>query len=172
MLKSIIFITALALNTNLLAHQHSEHKQHNVSKEQARIEHGVIRAYLPVAKSTTAYFDLTNTTSNPLTLTKATIEGIGRVEIHEHTHANGMMKMQQINVLNLAPQQTIKFETGGYHLMAFEPKKPLKVGEQRTLTLYFDNNQTATAQIKVISLKDAFKDKQTKDKDAHSHHHH
>ena len=53
-----------------------------------------------------------------------------------------------------------------------EPKKPLKVGEQRTLTLYFDNNQTAAAQIKVISLKDAFKDKQTKDKDAHSHHHH
>ncbi|TMP31535.1 copper chaperone [Pseudoalteromonas rubra] len=157
MIKNLAFFMLCSLPWVSQAHSghtHGESHQH-VHAEQAPVTltHATIRDFLPAAKSTAGYFTLSNTTKQAMTLVKAEIEGLGRVEIHEHVHANGMMRMQQIDKLEIASDSQVEFKPGGYHLMAFEPTKPLKVGENRKLTLYFADGNRVYGLIEVISLK-------------------
>ncbi|WP_158678137.1 copper chaperone PCu(A)C [Pseudoalteromonas sp. T1lg23B] len=132
------------------------------------VQHAKIREFLPAAASTAAYFSLMNHSEQTRILTKATISNIGRVEIHEHIHNDGMMRMQKRNELTISPHQTISFQPGGYHLMAFEPHKALTRGERLTLTLYFANGEQLESPITVVSLQEEM----TKQGDSHSEHKH
>ena len=169
MFKSVLLATIVLLSAATPAHQAHNHTKHSHQVQQVTINNGVIRAYLPAAKSTAAYFNLINNHDKPLILTKASIEGIGRVEIHEHVHSNGMMKMQEVKSIIIDANQVLAFKPGGYHLMAFEPKSELKAGEQRKLTLYFDNGDRIFTLMNVVSLKDTFIQKTIKHS-GHEHH--
>ncbi|RJE75690.1 copper chaperone [Pseudoalteromonas sp. MSK9-3] len=169
--KFMALASGLAVSTFALSHQHNEHSTHESSGQVQNEAHIVItdakvRAFLPASRSTAAYFTLNNRSHNDLELVKATIKGLGRVEIHEHVHHNGMMKMQQVNKLTVAANEQVKFQPGGYHLMAFEPEYALKAGEKRKLTLHFANGSHVFTMIDVVSLKDSFK------KVEKAHHHH
>lgn len=64
------------------------------------------------------------------------------VEIHSMTMQNGIMKMRMMNTLPLAAGKPYKLAPGGYHLMLFDLKKPLSVGEQVNFILTFkDKNK-------------------------------
>ena len=146
-------------------HSHEQHAQHHTG---VMIHDAKVRQFLPVAKSTAAYFSLMNHSEQKRVLTKASISKMGRVEIHEHVHHNGMMRMQQVKEVTVAAHDTLEFQPGGYHLMAFEPTESLQLGEQLTLTLYFANSAPITSKIKVVSLKDELNSK----KHNHSQHKH
>ena len=114
------------------------------------------------------YFSIENHSNVPATLTRATIDGLGRVEIHEHVHADGMMKMQKVESLLIKAHQQLDFKPGSYHLMVFEPQEPLKVGKERKLTLYFEDGNRVFTNAKVVSL--ASQAKPVKASKDHSHH--
>lgn len=59
------------------------------------------------------------------------------VEIHSMTMDNGVMKMRMLPEMPLKAGKEEKLAPGGFHLMLFDLKKPLKVGEQLDLTLTF-----------------------------------
>jgi copper(I)-binding protein len=169
--KFMALATGFMISSYALAHQHNEHSGHEhrtqvQSNTNIVISDATVRVFLPASHSTAAYFTLSNHTKNGLELIKATITGLGRVEIHEHIHHNGMMKMQQINKVGVPAHGQVKFQPGGYHLMAFEPEDTLKPGEQRKLTLHFANGKQVFTMIDVVSLKDTFK------KVDKAHHHH
>ncbi|MBE0369211.1 MULTISPECIES: copper chaperone PCu(A)C [Pseudoalteromonas] len=166
MLSSSLFFTTFAFSNQNHEHVSAGAQKHHHSEAYVSIDDAKIRAFLPAAKSTAAYFTLENKRDTKLTLVKATISGLGRVEIHEHVHHNGMMKMQQVDKLVIKAKTQVKFQPGGYHLMAFEPKSALTTGEKRKLTLHFANGEQVFTQIHVVSLKDSFK----KVKNAHHHH--
>jgi copper(I)-binding protein len=57
---------------------------------------------------------------------------------------DGMMRMRRVPALEIAPDATVEFKPGSYHLMMFGLKKPLVVGDQVEFILNFDNGDTRT----------------------------
>lgn len=64
----------------------------------------------------------------------------GRIEIHTHEMANGVMKMRKVDAAGVAAGETRKLAPGGDHLMLFDLKAPLKQGEKIPLTLKFETS--------------------------------
>jgi copper(I)-binding protein len=63
----------------------------------------------------------------------------GKVEVHEMAVDNGVMKMRPLDKgLTIEPGKTIKLAPGGYHLMMFDLKGPLKQGDKLPITLEFE----------------------------------
>jgi periplasmic copper chaperone A len=62
-----------------------------------------------------------------------------RIEVHEMSMNDGVMTMRPLEKgLTIEPGKTVKMAPGGYHLMMFELKGPLKKGDQVPLTLEFE----------------------------------
>jgi periplasmic copper chaperone A len=63
----------------------------------------------------------------------------GKVEVHEMTMNNGVMTMRPLDKgLTIDPGKTVKLAPGGYHLMMFDLKGPLKQGDKVPVTLEFE----------------------------------
>ena len=59
-----------------------------------------------------------------------------RIEVHEMTTSNGVMTMRALDKgLAIEPGKTVKLAPGGYHLMMFDLKSPLKQGDKLPVTL-------------------------------------
>lgn len=83
------------------------------------VEDGYVRKPIPGRTMTAAFMDIHNTATTDAVLTSATLEGAKRVEIHTHTHENGVMKMREIAELPIKAGQTVTLKPGGLHLMIF-----------------------------------------------------
>jgi periplasmic copper chaperone A len=66
-------------------------------------------------------------------------EVAGKVEVHEMAMNNGVMTMRPLDKgLAIDPGKTVKLAPGGYHLMMFDLKSPLKQGDKLPITLEFE----------------------------------
>ena len=70
------------------------------------------------------------------------------VEIHNMTMENGVMKMRMLENLALKAGEPYKLAPGGFHLMLFDLKKPLTLGEQVRFTLHFKSTAKSNTNIK------------------------
>jgi periplasmic copper chaperone A len=62
-----------------------------------------------------------------------------KIEVHEMSMDNGVMTMRSLDKgLTIEPGKTVKLAPGGYHLMLFDLKSPLKQGDKVPLTLEFE----------------------------------
>jgi periplasmic copper chaperone A len=63
----------------------------------------------------------------------------GKIEVHEMTMNDGVMKMRPLDKpLAIEPGKTVKLAPGGYHLMMMDLKGPLKQGDKIPVTLEFE----------------------------------
>lgn len=107
---------------------------------------GAIKIAAPWARATPkgasvggAYFTLTNTGTTSDRLVGGSSDAAQRVEIHEMSMDNGVMKMRELpKGLEIEPGQTVDFKPGGYHVMLIGLKKPLTQGEEVKATLTFE----------------------------------
>ncbi|HEX7074914.1 MAG TPA: copper chaperone PCu(A)C [Hyphomicrobiaceae bacterium] len=78
-----------------------------------------------------------------------------RVELHNHVHENGVMKMRRVDAIEIPAGETVTLAPGGYHLMLFDLKHPLKAGEKVQLTLEFEKagEIPVTASVEPIGAK-------------------
>lgn len=83
------------------------------------VEDGYVRKPIPGRTMTAAFMKIHNTAEEDAILTSATLEGAKRVEIHTHTHEDGVMKMRQIFELPIKAGESVTLEPGGLHLMIF-----------------------------------------------------
>jgi hypothetical protein len=79
-----------------------------------------------------------------------------------------MMKMQQVESVTIKAHESVSFQPGGYHLMVFDPQEPLKVGQERKLTLYFNDGNRLFTNAQVVSLE--AQAAQSKPSKHHAHH--
>ncbi|PAJ75979.1 hypothetical protein CJF42_01705 [Pseudoalteromonas sp. NBT06-2] len=121
-----------------------------------------VRSFIPGASNSVAYFTLDNDTKDIRTLVSAEVEGIKRVEIHQHKFINGMMKMSRLHSLDINAYHQVHFRPGGLHLMLFEPIQFPKPGDKIKLTLHFTKGESISIQADVIKLGE--------EKQNHSHH--
>lgn len=86
-------------------------------------------------------------------LVSATSPAAGSVEIHSMSMEGDVMKMRQVDAIELATGQTVELKPGGYHLMLMGLKAPLKVGEKFPLTLKFEKSGEVVVTVNVEEPK-------------------
>ena len=115
----------------------------------------------PVAPVMGSYMQIKNETDKPISITRASCPDFEKVEIHEMSMSGGMMKMRQIEKLDVPAHGKVKLQPGGYHLMLIKPKKPFKKGDTLTVTLH-----TAHGYSKAVNMEV----KERPSGEAHQHH--
>lgn len=85
-----------------------------------------------------AYFQITSRGSAGDKLVAARSDAADRVELHDHIHEGGVMKMRRVEAIEVPAGETVKLEPGGLHMMLLDLKHPLKAGENLDLTLVFE----------------------------------
>lgn len=96
----------------------------------------------PVSRVHAGYFSLSNTGNRKLTLTAVRSEQYGRIEMHLSTERDGIARMQKLEHFDIPPGEAITFAPGRYHLMLFQPRSPLRHGDQVSLEFVFEGADT------------------------------
>ena len=143
-------------------HAHGEHK-HEHNMEGLHIKAPWIRSTAPGVPSSAAYFIIKNNTDKDISLTAAKSDIAERVEIHEHSMKDGLMKMQQVNGIVIPKQSSTEFKPGGYHVMFMGLKDSVKEGQKVSIILVFDDG--SEQRIQAVAKKKA-----TDHSHEHKHH--
>jgi periplasmic copper chaperone A len=112
-----------------------------------------VRANAPGQSVGAAYMTLLS--AQDTVLVKVESDIAGSVEIHSMSMNDGVMKMRMLNELPLKAGKQEKLAPGGFHLMLFDLKKLLVVGESVNFTLSFkDAAGKITQQQVTLPIKD------------------
>ena len=110
-----------------------------------------VRLLPSIITNTSAYFMLENDTTQPLILVAASSPASEKVEIHNHVQENGIMKMVHVTSVTVRAGETLTLQPGGYHLMLFGLKKPLKKGQMIPITLTTKSSFTIAIEAEVTN---------------------
>jgi periplasmic copper chaperone A len=84
------------------------------------------------------YLTIKNTGTQPDRLTGASSPVAGKVEVHEMTMENGIMRMRPLSSgLEIKPGQTVELKPNSFHLMLENLKEPIQQGRPFKATLTF-----------------------------------
>lgn len=146
----IIGTTLLFCSLNLQAAEKKSTPES--SKESVVITNAWVRPSNPGQEVGAAYMTLTS--KQDATLLSVESDATKSIEIHSMTMKAGIMKMRMLDALPLPAGKAYKLAPGGFHLMLFDLKKPLNVGDTVNFTLHFKNKnnvefkQTIKAKVK------------------------
>ncbi|NEW87175.1 copper chaperone PCu(A)C [Rhodopseudomonas sp. WA056] len=91
------------------------------------------------AKVAGGFLTIENKGSSADRLVAGSADIAGKVEIHEMSMDNGVMKMRPLdNGLAIEPGKTVTLMPGSYHIMLMDLKGPLKQGDKVPVTLEFE----------------------------------
>jgi copper(I)-binding protein len=71
------------------------------------------------------------------------------VELHTMSMQGDVMRMRQVDAIELPAGQSVELKPGGLHIMFIGLKAPLKAGETFPLTLRFEKAGEVTVQVNV-----------------------
>jgi copper(I)-binding protein len=98
-----------------------------------QVENAWTRASAPGQDA--AGVDLTITSKQAAALVGVSSAACKTVELHSITSESGMMKMREVEAIQLPAGKHVNLHEGGYHLMLIGLKAPLKAGVSIPLTL-------------------------------------
>ena len=112
---------------------------HDYKLGSLEIDHPWSRATAPTAKSGGGYLVITNKGTTPDRLIAARSNTADKVEIHEMTMDNNVMRMRELpKGLEIPPGQTVTLKPGGFHVMFMNLKAPFAKGAKIPVTLVFE----------------------------------
>ncbi|MGJ8584729.1 MAG: DUF1775 domain-containing protein [Marinosulfonomonas sp.] len=99
---------------------------------------GFSRATLPNAPVAGGFLEITNSGTTDDRLIGATSAAAGRLEIHEMSMENDVMRMRKLENGVLIPAgETVTLKPGGFHIMFFDLKQPFVEGDTVDVELTF-----------------------------------
>ncbi len=96
-----------------------------------------VRESPPGVAMMAGYMALRNNTSRPQVLVAASSPGFATVMTHRTVVKDGMARMVHESRIELAPNASLIFAPGGYHLMLMNPKRTLRAGDSVVIKLEF-----------------------------------
>ena len=106
-----------------------------------RILQATILEAPPTAFMIGGYMRIENTAKHPILLLTVRSEQ-GTVQMHDMTVVNQLMSMRKIEgALSIGPGETLVFEPGQKHFMIADWPKSMRLGDQFTALLSFQDNQ-------------------------------
>jgi len=130
------------------------------------IETPYVRAVPPGQMNSAAFMQLNNSGSEQVALISASSSIAKNVELHNHINADGVMKMRQVDKVNIAANGTASLQPGGYHIMLIGLNQDLTEGQEIDLKLQFSDNSEQALTIPVQKVMTGMKNHN------HGHHHH
>jgi copper(I)-binding protein len=105
------------------------------------------------AKIGGGYLTIENKGAAPDRLIGVAGEVAGKIEVHEMAMKDGVMTMRPLDKgLTIEPGKTVKLAPGGYHLLMFDLKSPLKQGDKVPVTLEFEKAGKVTVSLDVQGI--------------------
>lgn len=130
--------------------QASDHMQHaHGSAHPVTVHMPFVRLMPPTQPNTGAFMVLENTGKADRALVSAKSDVSKVVELHTHTMVDGMMRMREIERIDIPAGGRTELKPGGLHVMLIGLHKPLQEGQQVDITLVFDDGSQQTVQAAV-----------------------
>lgn len=99
------------------------------------------RATIGTTLISAIYLDIKNNGKEPIELISVSSPS-GVASLHESMSHEGMMHMQPLETIKIAPSEILSFTEGHKHIMLENLKSPLKRGDAIKLTLAFKDGST------------------------------
>jgi copper(I)-binding protein len=144
MIKKILLLAALLLPAALA-------NAHDYKVGELQVAHPWSMELPPNAPTVAAYFVLHNNGKTADRLLSVDSPVAGKAELHEHVMHDGLMKMQQVQSVEVPAGGEAKFAPMGYHVMLLELKDKSKLvdGQHFALTLHFEKAGDLTVEVAV-----------------------
>jgi len=114
----------------------------------------------PPGQSISALFmTLQNNSDTEKSLIKVSGDIAKSIEIHQHSHKNGMMEMRKIDKVTIPANNQTALKPGGYHVMLIGLNKKLKSGNTFDLTLHFNDDSKQLIKAKVLNNEESLQKK-------------
>lgn len=97
----------------------------------------------PGRDTAAGYFSITNHSKIDDKLVSVTSPISGAVEIHNHIEEDGVMKMRQVEGIEIKAGETVELKPGSFHLMMFKANLPEDQADV-SLTLNYENAPSVT----------------------------
>ena len=136
------------------------------------VSDGYIRATIPGTDISSAYLNIINNGEKTVTFIGASSNIASRIEIHQHSMHDGMMRMRQLDSVIIDAKSHLVLQPSGLHLMLFDVEKPLQPKQIVELTLLFSNNQSINVSLPVYSPDQAKEVQEKHALDSVLEHHH
>ncbi|BCN93682.1 transporter [Thiomicrorhabdus immobilis] len=107
----------------------------------------------PGAPASASFMTLENKSAQAIKLTAANSTVAQTVELHTHTNDNGVMRMRKVEFIEIPASGTTELKPGGLHIMLIGPKQPLKMGQEVSVDLTFEDGSHKTVSMPVKSIK-------------------
>ncbi len=121
------------------------------------IKNAYVREVPPGMPTSASFLTLQNSSDAEISLTKVTGSIAKNIELHEHTHKNGMMEMRQVDKINIPANSSVELKPGGYHIMLIGLTKKIKSGDKVKLTLEFSNETKKEITVEVKKIMQGMK---------------
>ncbi len=143
--SALVGAIAMTLSAPLAAHE--------FKAGDLQIGHPWTRATPTGASTAAGYLKVTNSGKEADRLVGGSAEGIGKVEVHEMTMDNNVMKMRQLkDGMEIKPGETVELKPGAAHLMMIGVKAPFKEGTMVRGTLTFEKAGSVPVEFKVEAM--------------------
>ncbi len=106
------------------------------SAQTVEVKDAWVRGTVPAQKATGAFMEITGKSAARLLSVDSPVAA--SVEIHNMTMQNGVMKMFQVDGIDVPAGKTVKLAPGGYHVMFMGLKQQMKAGDRVPLKLTFE----------------------------------
>ncbi len=103
----------------------------------------------PAVPVRAGYLTIHNPRSRAVSIVALRSEAFASVEIHRTRMQDGMMRMDPVPNLTIAPGETVHLAPGGLHLMLMQPAQPTRPGEIHRITIEFDDGSMQTLELTV-----------------------
>jgi len=164
-MKLFASVFALALlsqagNVALAQMSHgSSHGQADTMKEKTGHQMAGVNVAGAWARATTskahtgaAYVTLENSGAMSDKLVSVSTPVAGRAELHTHIKDGDIMRMRQVQQIEVGPKAMVKLQPGGLHIMLMDLKEPLKKGATFPMTLVFEKAGKMTVEVAIQSV--------------------
>lgn len=156
---NIILGSALLLSGFANAHHYKGGDLH--------ITHPWSKQVPPTSAVAAAFLDVMNHGNEDDTLLSAESPIAGKTELHAHIHEDGMMKMREVDNIDIPANGTRTLKPGSYHIMFFDLKQVPSLGDRFPVTLHFA--KAGSIEIEVAVEKATFKPAGQDDKKEMAH---
>ncbi len=125
---------------------------HDVQVGDMTIDHPWSRATAATQANGSAYLTVTNGGAADR-IVAASSPKAARVELHTHDmDGEGVMRMRQVEAIDLPAGETTALQPGGLHVMLFDLQGPLVEGETYPLTLTFEEAGPVELEVQVEAV--------------------
>ena len=115
------------------------------------IDHPWARASIGQTPNGAAYMTITTSGQETDRLMAVESDVAKRVELHTHMMEEGVMKMRQVEAIEVAPGEPTLLKPGGLHVMLMGLKTPLVEGESFPMTLVFERAGRVEVEVDIES---------------------